>query len=95
MPGKASSLVCACVCTRVFTSLGSASVSRVDQLGSLQSCGERTHEGHASVERSKAEGIKQRAGHCHEGHAIAHREDQTRSSRSYPKKRTTRSLEKG
>eukprot|EP00955_Chlamydomonas_euryale_P012275 131977-Chlamydomonas_euryale.AAC.2 len=33
---------------------------------------ERTHDGYACVERSKAEGIKQRAGRCHNGHAIAH-----------------------
>eukprot|EP00955_Chlamydomonas_euryale_P042173 352225-Chlamydomonas_euryale.AAC.4 len=32
----------------------------------------QTHEGFASVERSKAEGIKQRAGGCHKGHASAH-----------------------
>eukprot|EP00955_Chlamydomonas_euryale_P074745 362120-Chlamydomonas_euryale.AAC.6 len=34
--------------------------------------GERTHGGYACVERSKAEGIKQRGGCCHKGHAIAH-----------------------
>eukprot|EP00955_Chlamydomonas_euryale_P050118 354465-Chlamydomonas_euryale.AAC.3 len=39
---------------------------------------ERTHEGYACVrtnthvERSKAQGIKQRAGRCHKGHATAH-----------------------
>eukprot|EP00955_Chlamydomonas_euryale_P058896 357234-Chlamydomonas_euryale.AAC.8 len=33
---------------------------------------ERTQEGHACVEHSKAEGIKQRVGRCHKGHAIAH-----------------------
>eukprot|EP00955_Chlamydomonas_euryale_P104023 365535-Chlamydomonas_euryale.AAC.59 len=35
-----------------------------------QSYRERTQEGYACVERSMAEGIKQRAGHCHRGHAM-------------------------
>eukprot|EP00955_Chlamydomonas_euryale_P062227 358313-Chlamydomonas_euryale.AAC.12 len=33
---------------------------------------ERTHEGFTCDERSKAEGIKQGAGRCHKGHAVAH-----------------------
>eukprot|EP00955_Chlamydomonas_euryale_P040248 351631-Chlamydomonas_euryale.AAC.6 len=33
---------------------------------------ERTHKVYSRVERGKTEGIKQRAGRCHEGHAIAH-----------------------
>eukprot|EP00955_Chlamydomonas_euryale_P063858 358804-Chlamydomonas_euryale.AAC.1 len=33
---------------------------------------EQTHEGYACVEHSMAEGIKQRAGHCHKGYAIAY-----------------------
>jgi len=37
-----------------------------------QSCRERTHKGFACVARCKAEGIKQRVGRCHKGHAIAH-----------------------
>eukprot|EP00955_Chlamydomonas_euryale_P061503 358057-Chlamydomonas_euryale.AAC.4 len=40
--------------------------------GQSQSYRERTHEGYARVERSKTEGIKQRVGRCHKGHAIAH-----------------------
>eukprot|EP00955_Chlamydomonas_euryale_P080186 363391-Chlamydomonas_euryale.AAC.6 len=36
-----------------------------------QSYRERTHKGYACVEHSMAEGIKQRAGHCQKGHAIA------------------------
>eukprot|EP00955_Chlamydomonas_euryale_P018929 201872-Chlamydomonas_euryale.AAC.7 len=35
-----------------------------------QSYRERTHEGYACVERSEVEGINQRAGRCHKGHAI-------------------------
>eukprot|EP00955_Chlamydomonas_euryale_P050866 354687-Chlamydomonas_euryale.AAC.4 len=31
---------------------------------------ERTNEGYVCVDRSMAEGIKQRAGHCHKGHTI-------------------------
>eukprot|EP00955_Chlamydomonas_euryale_P102064 365390-Chlamydomonas_euryale.AAC.23 len=33
---------------------------------------ELTHKGYACVERSMAKGIKQRAGHCHKGQAIAY-----------------------
>eukprot|EP00955_Chlamydomonas_euryale_P113355 366212-Chlamydomonas_euryale.AAC.19 len=37
-----------------------------------QSYGERAHKGYACVERSKTEGIKQRAGRRHKGHAAVH-----------------------
>eukprot|EP00955_Chlamydomonas_euryale_P045732 353223-Chlamydomonas_euryale.AAC.3 len=37
-----------------------------------QSHRERTHEGYACIERSKTEGIKQRAGHRPKVHATAH-----------------------
>eukprot|EP00955_Chlamydomonas_euryale_P111888 366097-Chlamydomonas_euryale.AAC.1 len=40
-------------------------------LSQSQSDREQTHEGHACVERRKAEGIKQRAGRCHKGNATA------------------------
>eukprot|EP00955_Chlamydomonas_euryale_P068756 360210-Chlamydomonas_euryale.AAC.14 len=45
-----------------------------DRKSETQSQGyrERIREGNACVEGSKAEGIKQRAGCCHKGHAIAH-----------------------
>eukprot|EP00955_Chlamydomonas_euryale_P066940 359697-Chlamydomonas_euryale.AAC.1 len=42
----------------------------VDTVRQSQSYRERTHEGYACVERSKAEGIKERAGHRHKGHAM-------------------------
>eukprot|EP00955_Chlamydomonas_euryale_P007413 78739-Chlamydomonas_euryale.AAC.2 len=37
-----------------------------------QSYRERTHDGYSCVERSKTEGVKQRAGRCHKGNATAH-----------------------
>eukprot|EP00955_Chlamydomonas_euryale_P109895 365965-Chlamydomonas_euryale.AAC.7 len=65
-----------CACTSRACSLHLLANMPVNQMRILdigQSYRERTHEGYACVECSMAEGIKQRAGHCHKGHANAHK----------------------
>eukprot|EP00955_Chlamydomonas_euryale_P034411 349785-Chlamydomonas_euryale.AAC.4 len=52
--------------------VGRAAYAYALSMSQSQSYRERTHEGYAYVERSVADGIKQRAGHCHKGHATAY-----------------------